>query len=338
MARCRSPRQIRGMVDSPAGLPGRASVWVPAALIVVLAILAGIVLSVQWAAESRAEQEYAALRASHVPDSLQELGALDPRLREASGLALASGGTLLWSHNDSGDEARLYLVDRTGTVVSTVDLAGVDAQDWESMEAGPCPGGEGPRCLWVADSGDNVRRRDILTVHVLVEPDPVPGDPRSVEPVGRLRYLYPDGSRDAEAVAVSPAGDFVVVTKGRAPDIRLFHLDPDAVRRAVAADEPVRLDAGTRLPLEPDWDVGRVVTGAAFRADGEVLAVRTLSEIYFYSWPDLVEVAPPCFLGTREPQGEAVTWDSDGALLLTSETTGKGPGMLLRVRCGGFGS
>lgn len=314
---------------------GDVSVRVILAAALVVVALAVIVVRVQIATDTAAERAYAELRISQVPDSVVELGPVDDRLRETSGLAVgAEGSGVLWSHNDSGDEARFYALDRTGRVVAVFDVAGVEAQDWEAMDAGPCPVETRRRCLYLADTGDNVRRRDILEVHVVPEPDPAGGS-AVVEPVGRLRYLYPDGSRDAEAVAVSPAGDLVVVTKGRASDIRLFRLEAARVRRAMADDEPVRLDAGVVLPLTPDWEVGRVVTGAGFRPDGSVLAVRTLSEIYFFAWPGLTEAAPPCFLGTREPQGEAVAWDVDGALLLTSETNMRGRGMLLRVRCRG---
>lgn len=284
------------------------------------------------AGQSPEERAYALERADFAPDSIAALGRIDDALRESSGLALASDGVHLWSHNDSGDEARFYALDRTGALVATFDVGGVEARDWESMDSGPCAVDPARRCLYLADTGDNARRRDVLTVHLVPEP-PEPRVGAQVTPAGRLRYLYPAEPRDAEAIAVSPQGDFVVVTKGRASRILLFHLDPESLRAAVETDEPLRFAEGRELPIVPDWSVGRIVTGAAFRPDGEVLAVRTLSEVYFFNWPALTEAAPACFLGTLEPQGEAVAWQPDGSLLLTSETTWQGPGMLTRIRC-----
>jgi hypothetical protein len=304
------------------------------ALLVTVVALTVIVVRVQAMSESAAERAYADLRMSFAPESIAPLGAIDAGLRETSGLAVSrTHAGILWSHNDSGDEAQLYAVDLTGTILATFDLAGVEARDWEAMDLGPCPIEPAGTCLYLADTGDNTRRRDTLEVHVVREPDPAGGS-ATLTPLGRLRYRYPTEARDAEAVAVSPDGDLVVVTKGRTPDVRLFRLDPLAVHDAVVGDRAVVLDAGVVLPIEPDWDVGRVVTGASFRPDGLILAVRTLSEIFFFGWPSLDEAGPPCFLGTREPQGEAVAWETERTLLLTSETNMTGPGLLHRVWCG----
>jgi hypothetical protein len=308
---------------------------------VLLALLLGVALVVvlqqlRRADRTQAAERFAEARMSFAPDSVEVLGRIDPRLRETSGLATSTReGAAYWSHNDSGDDALLYALDPTGAVVAVFELADVEARDWEALDRGACPADETASCLFVADTGDNVRRRDVLLVHVVPEPDPMSGG-GTVEVAGTLRYLYPDGARDAEGVAVAADGSVVVVTKGRVPEIRLFVIDGARVREAVATDTPVRLGAGVALPIVPDWDVGRVVTGAAFSPDGSVLAVRTLSEIYFYGWPDLNEVAPPCFLGRREPQGEAIAWQDAGTVILTSETNGRGPGELLRVRCGGL--
>ena len=153
-----------------------------------------------------------------------------------------------------------------------------------------------------------------------------------------MRYGYPGARHDVEAFAVAPDGDLVIVTKGRTPDILLFHVPAVDVARGLHADEFVRLSDGVRLPIVPDWDVGRATTGASVSPDGTVLAVRTYSEIYFYRWPVGAlpeEAAPACLLGDHEPQGEAVAFWSAGRMLLTSETWSDAPGHLLAVRCPG---
>ncbi len=304
------------------------------ALFVAVVILTAIVVRFGSSGPSSAESAYAEMRIAFAPDSFEALGELGRELRESSGLAVSRAHPgIVWSHNDSGDDARFYAVDASGAVVATFDVEGVEAQDWESMDIGPCPVERSETCLFLADTGDNVRRRDILSIHVVPEPDPRLGD-GAVVPRGRLRYLYPDRSRDAEAVAVSPTGDVVIITKGRAGNIMRFSIVASRVREAIETDEPVQLGPGERLGIEPDWDVGRVVTGASFHPAGGRLAVRTLSEIYFFTWPDFAEAAPPCFLGRREPQGEGVGWEVDQSLILTSETTSMGPGTLIRVWCG----
>jgi hypothetical protein len=281
---------------------------------------------------------------------------MPPELRESSGLAVSRAHPgVLWSHNDSGDGPWIYQMDTTAALTGKLRISDARAVDWEAMDIGPCPrppgeaplrpaeDGDGgtaasvPQCIYVADVGDNGLRRDTLTVYVVAEPEWESGSD-AVESLGRFRYRYPGGRHDVEAFAVAPDGDLVIVTKGRTPDILLFHVPAAQVAGALHADEVVQLPGGVRLPIEPDWDVGRATTGASVSPDGTALAVRTSSEIYFYRWPvgaTPEEAAPPCLLGDQEPQGEAVSFWSDGRILLTSETWSRRPGHLLAVRCPG---
>jgi len=151
-----------------------------------------------------------------------------------------------------------------------------------------------------------------------------------------LRYTYPDEAHDAEALAIGPGGELVIVTKGRTPSILLYVIGPETVRAAIRSDTVVRRPAGHRIPIEPDRRLRRIVTGASFRPDGTVLAVRTYSEIFFYDWPiarQPAEAMPACFLGNLQPVGESVAYVDAKSLLLTTETTRTRPSYLLRVRC-----
>jgi hypothetical protein len=152
-----------------------------------------------------------------------------------------------------------------------------------------------------------------------------------------VRFTYPDGPHDVEALAVDPTGALVLVTKGRTPTIQLFEIAAPDVAAAVAGDRAVTLESGRILPIVPDWALDRVVTGASMDPAGTRLAVRTYTELYFFPWPlpDPLPAAPAsCFLGDLDHSGEAVAWEGPGgALLLTSEADRFAPGTLLRVRC-----
>jgi hypothetical protein len=287
--------------------------------------------------------DYLAEGSAREPVSVDTLGLLPGVLHESSGVAVSRAHPgIFWTHNDSGDKPRFFAVDGTARVLGTWSVAGARAVDWESMDLGPCPetaAGTPPWCLYLADIGDNDRTRAEHTVYVVAEPDPA-DTVRTVTPLGRLRFRYPDVAHDAEALAVHPDTDVVVVSKGRVAPILLYRLAGAALRSAVAADTLVTLPAGIPLPIDPDWDVGRVVTGAGFDPAGDVLAVRTYSEIYFYRWPlgaTPVEADTTCFLGDLEPQGEAVAFQGADALVLTSERALTRSGALLRVRCRGVG-
>jgi hypothetical protein len=78
----------------------------------------------------------------------------DPRVVESSGLvASRRHAGVLWTHNDSGDAARLFAIGRDGRVLATLRLAGVQARDWEAMAVGRDD--RGAPALFVGDIGDN---------------------------------------------------------------------------------------------------------------------------------------------------------------------------------------
>jgi hypothetical protein len=191
----------------------------------------------------------------------RELG--DPRIAESSGLtASALHDGVLWTHNDSGGEARLYAIGPDGSTVATVEIGGVQARDWEAVAVADL--GNGPE-LWVADIGDNrgVRDRGVL-VHRLAEPAELVDGSAPVRSSYRLRY--PDAPVDAEAIAVDvEEGRLLVVTKellGAGAYAASLPLDPDG---------PTVLERVGPAPL--------LVTDAAALPDGRV-ALLTYGGVY----------------------------------------------------------
>ncbi len=232
----------------------------------------------------------------------------DPRIAESSSLVAASDGVHLYTTNDSGDSARVFVLDRAGRTVAVHVLPGVQAVDVEDAALGPGP------ALYLADTGDNTgARRDVL-LHVLPEPGTGPVDVRTV------RLTYEDEAHDAEALLVHPrTGQVLVVTKSvfgpAAYEVR------DGVLRRAAA---VRVGlTGTRGGPEPAAAAQLLVTGGAVSPDGRRLALRTYTDAYVYEVPgdDLAAAlggSPTVVPLPATPQGEALTWTRDGRALLTS--------------------
>ncbi|KPK07051.1 MAG: hypothetical protein AMS20_03460, partial [Gemmatimonas sp. SG8_28] len=74
----------------------------------------------------------------------------------------------------------------------------------------------------------------------------------------------------------------------------------------------------------------------AVSTDGSTLAVRTYTELYFFDLTD--QPGTPrrigsCWLGLKEPQGEAVDFLDDSTLVFTSEAARGRRGGISRVRC-----
>lgn len=91
------------------------------------------------------------------------------KLPEVSGVvsSVQSPG-LLWMHNDSGDEPRIFGLTPQGSVVAEVSLQGAMHIDWEDIARGPGPV-KGVSYLYIADIGDNAARRSDITIYRIRE-------------------------------------------------------------------------------------------------------------------------------------------------------------------------
>lgn len=261
------------------------------------------------------------------------------RLTESSGVVVSRAHPgILWTHNDSGDGPYLYATDLRGTDRGAVRVPGAEAVDWEDIALGPCPRRPGD-CLYVGDIGDNLERRPSVTVYAVPEPEPplTAADTQRVTAAAlALSLYYPDGPHDVEALYVSPRDTAVyLVSKGRGRhgSVRLYRVG----RAAWDTRGRVRAELVQTLPIVPNGAAGRLVTGAAVRADGGLVAIRTYTEIYFFSLGagGLLTPAdrPVCPITVRERLGEGIAFRADSSLVLTSEANMLGPGTIHTVRC-----
>jgi hypothetical protein len=270
--------------------------------------------------------------AQRTPQVWERLGALP--IDESSGVAASRRYPgILWTHNDSGDEPRLYAVRYTGELVARYDVLGARAVDWEDMALGPCPWNLAVTCLVVGDIGDNQERRTRVILYFVEEPDPTSvADPDTGIPLGparAVRVRYADRPHDAEGLTIGPDGAVSIITKGRTGPIVRYQIPAAGLLAASVVAAP--LDT---LAISPQLLCGRLVTGAAVSVDGSRAVVRTYTEIYFFAtdgarWQS---AEPTCSFGLREAQGEAIDFLEDGSMVLTSERAGGDPA-IHRIRC-----
>lgn len=270
------------------------------------------------------------------PLTYEETGVFDTgRLRESSGVAVSRRQPgVIWTHNDSGDRAILYATNLHGSDLGSFGVSGATGQDWEDISLGPCPNGyEQDTCIYIADTGDNEARREYCDIYIVPEPDistAASSSPNRTERAQRLRVTYASGPRDVEALAVTPNRDILLITKGTRNPIELYSIPAGNLDR-----DSVRLTIVDTLPIVPSLQ-GRLVTAAAVSPSGQSLAVRTYTELYFFkltSEGDWDLRSSPCWLGLRQPQGEAVDFLDETTLVLTSESAFGRNGGLARVVC-----
>jgi len=271
-------------------------------------------------------------RAPTCPDTLpgESFGKVsDSQINECSGLAASrKEADLYWINNDSGDGPVLYGIRKNGKHVARLRVENAGSNDWEDIAIGPGPDGS-KSYIYIADVGDNFRRRGTVQIYRLEEPE-VPEDSNPYEEIKvqaeRFDVTYPHGKKyDCEAVfidqgdaakAQNTSGRVYFITKGdnqnMNPEWRggdLFYVDLPQKSSSVDIQEThIRLDIV-------------LATGADMTPSGSLIAVRTYGEIRIYPRAHSVErslAKQPCGVASEnERQGEAVAFGKDGESYIT---------------------
>lgn len=185
----------------------------------------------------------------------------DTRIRESSGLARSlHHPNAVWTHNDSGDSARLFLVNfKTGETLSVHNLSGVQARDWEDMASFTM----GDRSmLVVADVGSNRNGKRLRQLHFFDEPllTAGAGDKSLETPIwATIEFQFDDGFPDCEAIAVDSATRAVyLATKSNTGKAGFYRLDlPERAgvsRQSAKRIAPLWLPMITAIDIHPDGD------------------------------------------------------------------------------------
>lgn len=233
-------------------------------------------------------------------------------VNESSGLAASRRSPdLFWTHNDSGDQAKLYCFDKRGNNLGTTLLKKTKAIDWEDVCSFDLDGK--PRLL-VGDTGDNDSRRKSCRLYLIEEP----AEPTTtVKPLQTIKLKYSTGPMDCEAIGVdAESRKILLVEKRRWLTCRVFE-----------ANLPAEDDDEVKLTAEP---IGRIklplVTAMDVSSDGRRAIVLTLGQAFEFTrgenedWKAAFERKPRTIDMPARKQGEAICYGREGRdLYLTSE-------------------
>jgi hypothetical protein len=260
-------------------------------------------------------------------------------LSEISGMARSQRDPeLLWVHNDSGDKARLHAIDTSGRERGRLKLEDADNRDWEDLASFSL---DGKPYLLVADTGNNEGRHELMTLYVVAEPDLAADDRIASEPEWRIDFRYPDGPRDAEAVAVDvEEGRVYIVSKRDLPPVlyrvplRPADAEPvqaERVGEITTLPQPARGESEF-APVSHDWYWQP--TAMDFAPDGSFIALLTYGAVYYFERSDAGTAAalaarPLRFDLRRLKNAEALAVGNDGKRLFLTVEQRSAP--LLRI-------
>lgn len=245
----------------------------------------------------------------NITDSLYSapmaLGTLDEAsIDEASGLAASRlHPFLLYTHNDSGGEPEVYMIDTLGKYQGKIKLDGVRNQDWEDISIGPGKEAE-ESYIYVADIGDNNAKRDKVQIYRFAEPTELAKE-ITVKPE-RITLTYPDGAKDAETVLVDPwNGDLLVLSK-RDTSNTLYRATAEQLD-----GQDVVLEKVMKLPIT-------MAVGGDISADGKQILIKNYWAVYYWereegeSLAEALARKPVQLPYKPEPQGEAIGFSASG--------------------------
>lgn len=246
---------------------------------------------------------------------------------ESSGIAASRcQSDVFWTHNDSGDHAFIYAIDRAGEHLGTWLVPNAENRDWEDITTWKDNRG---RCfIYIGDIGDNQLVRPEHFVYRVQEPVVSPEKPRpgrenapSTLPSEQIRFVYPDGDHDAEALMVHPrSGDIFVVSKNGSGPASVYRLKGNFGN---SSEQKAVKVAEISLPSVPNG----LVTGGDISPDGRSVVVCDYRQAYEFELPqssnDFDEIwkqRPLAVNIGKRKTGEAVCYSVDGSeILATSE-------------------
>jgi len=248
-------------------------------------------------------------------------------IEESSGVAVSRcQANVLWTHNDSGDDAYIYAINTAGEGLGVWRVPNAENNDWEDIAT--YKDSTGKCYLYLGDTGDNKGKRPEHTIYRVKEPVVTESDssssrkqPLATENADLIKFRYSDYSQDAETLMVHPrTTDIYIVTKRVSGPAGVYCLRNPQFAGGIAKLEKV---TDISVPAVPNG----FVTGGDISPDGRRVAICDYTQGYEWTLPegdqnfdDVWKQEPePVDLGKRE-HGEAISYSIDGtSLFATSE-------------------
>jgi len=262
-------------------------------------------------------------------------------INEMSGLVKSRRfPNVYWVHNDSGDEPRLFAIDRDGKVIITDYLKPEFYGETEEDGKQPWPGIKvllaanedwediaiDEDRIYIADMGNNGNARRDMGIYILYEPNP-----HAVPESRIIKYLpirYPDQQRfpatkwhyDSESLFIAD-GKLYILTKHRQPN---EHSSWEPGTNLYRLDSSYTTEANILVKVDSHEQVS-LATGADVSPDGSKLAIATYTALWVFDKPAagdrwLSGKSKTLKLDYRATgQIEAVCWDDNETLLISNE-------------------
>ncbi|MFC1822018.1 hypothetical protein ACFL9T_04870 [Thermodesulfobacteriota bacterium] len=249
-------------------------------------------------------------------------------MKEISGLASSQRrNDILWAINDGGNAPTLFALNFKGQDRGAHSLVNIRNQDWEDLASFQL---KGIPYLLIADVGDNFRLRNTYSLYIVREPmidNRLEANDDELSPAWSIRFSYPDGAHDCEAVAVDAVSlRVLLVTKRTVPpilyEVPLIPGENHSVQKA----RPVGEITNILLPSSGRGKSFDRPTAMDLSPDGSLAVILTYRHAYLFvrrqgeQWREVFRRIPRHIRLPLLPQAEALCLGPDGrTIFITSE-------------------
>lgn len=235
---------------------------------------------------------------------------------EASGLAYSKQNQILWTHNDSGGDNRLFVLNEKGEELGYYVLEGLTACDWEDISISTNPTTNKTH-LFVAETGNNTSQCQAMEYKIIYrieEPQFTPKKTNNpfVRSIGRpkteaLRFVYPDEFKDVETVMIDHATQDIYLVSKRDKQVEVYRFPyPQSTKNI------------TKIEKVGNLHFTKAIAGS-ISLDGTEILIKNYANVYYWkrnlneSISETLKRKPVRLPYEKEPQGESIAWKSDGS-------------------------
>lgn len=259
------------------------------------------------------------------------LGTTNSKLNEISGMvASLNNPGFFWVHNDSGDEPKVYLVNKDMQILLTVFLEfgvyyenvvedsgnktkikhieAIKSIDWEDITMYTK---ENENYIVVGDIGDNSGQRSSIALYCFKEPV-LNGMSNISISAEKMTLNYAEGARDAEALMFDPISDKMIILTKRDVKSKIYAFTFKPEKTIINSIGTLDL----RLYVNDDEQTNKITAGDIDKYGNIIL--KNYSHVFLLKNPyknqatDVLLNSFPLKLNyIVEPQGESLCWGLD---------------------------
>lgn len=215
---------------------------------------------------------------------------------EISGIADGSSNSI-WAIEDSGNPPELLSIKHDGQLSKKIFLKNITNRDWEDIAI---LNGS----IIIAETGDNALQYPEYRLYIFNEPDAATD---TVHNIQTIKFNYPDGSNDCEAIIADPATS----------DVYFFTKSSQATK-VYRLTYPYDASSVQTLTFLGSLNLPGIVS-ATITPPGNEVILKSYTTLYYYKRAagenvfQAVSKSAQTIPYLLEPQGEAVSFAADNS-------------------------